>query len=1177
MPTTPDFERLRSIRRLDQLLPFLRDELDWPVDSDDIEDVTFTYDPEELGFDAEAAVGVKEIKQLRPLVTGQPWGVFWVNFEKKRLPVVMLRRILAHLVVKRRTAATASERKRWQLHDLLFVSAYGEEDERAITFAHFSQDPDSPGDMPVLRVLGWDGGDAPLHLHAAHQTLVEKLRWPDAAERQDLAAWRGRWAKAFVLRHREVIQTTEGMVTALAFLANIIRRNTNSIIARENAKGPFRKLHAAFRAALIHDLSEDDFADVVAQTISYGLLTAKFSRPAGITVDNLVDMVPPTNPFLRELLEMFLTMSGRNGVFDFDELGIQDVVDLLNAANTEAVKTDFNNRTQHEDPVIHFYEHFLDAYDKAKKVQRGVFYTPQPVVSYIVRSVHELLQTEFGLADGLADTATWGEMEKRVAGLTRPTITREKRMDTVGEEVPISPETPFVQVLDPATGTATFLVEVIEVIFRQLEKRWNEFGYSPQKRREHWNAYVPQHLLPRIHGYELMMAPYAIAHMKIGLKLSEMNVRLGQSDYQFNFEGRAHIYLTNSLEPPSDLGQMATAGFFPALAHEAKAVNEIKRYKRFTVVIGNPPYSLLSANLEPHHRALVENYKFVNGERIHERGALQMEKNLNDDYVKFIRLTQLTIERTGVGVSGLITNHSFLDNPTMRGLRWSLLNSASRIWLNDLHGNSTKQEQPPNGGEDVNVFQIKQGVAIALSVRLPGACGVGEAKYQERWGTRESKEAWLSTNRAGGHEWRPLEPTPTHFLFVPQSSSLKSEFEAWPSLPEAMPVNGAGYITARDNLVIDFERDAVVERVREFNASHLSDDALLRAFDVADKKGWDAQRAREELKRVDIPKRVIETNYRPFDSRWIFFDSTLVWGRSWPTMQHVVGHARNLTMLATRMTKDQWDVWVARTVSSHKAMSAYDTNSVFPLYLAEDSEDSQRSLSSEHRTNFSAPFLKTQAGILGLQQKGTHGLPSGLTPEAIFYYAYAVFHSPGYRSRYAEFLKIDFPRLPLTGNLELFRALARLGGELVALHLLESPKLDQSITEFVGGRNPEVEKVSWSKNTVWVDKAQTTGFKGVREAVWIFHIGGYQVCEKWLKDRKGRTLSRDDIAHYQKVVVALAETIRLMEEIDTEIGRRGGWPDAFAGQIASNPQPSHGMPGQAELAIPKPQADLPFA
>jgi hypothetical protein len=314
---------------------------------------------------------------------------------------------------------------------------------------------------------------------------------------------------------------------------------------------------------------------------------------------------------------------------------------------------------------------------------------------------------------------------------------------------------------------------------------------------------------------------------------------------------------------------------------------------------------------------------------------------------------------------------------------------------------------------------------------------------------------------------------------------------------------------------------------------------------VADKKGWDARKARADLKRVDIPKSVIKTNYRPFDSRWIFFDSTLVWGRSWPTMQHVVGHRKNLTMLATRMTKDQWDVWVSRTVSSHKAMSAYDTNSVFPLYLVEDSESEQRRLTSSHGVNFSAGFLKTLANTLNIPQKQPYGLPDEVKPDEVFNYSYAVFRSPGYQSRYAEFLKSDFPRIPLTSSLDLFRRLAQFGAELVALHLMESPKLENLPALYAGPTRPEVEKFSHIDNTVWLDRAKTRGFHGVSEAVWMFQVGGYQVCEKWLKDRRGRILSKGDIGHYEGIVVVITETIRTMKSIDIAIEEHGGWPLAF--------------------------------
>ena len=918
-----DSNPLHSIKTFSQLIKYLRDELDWPIDSNDFEELTFDYAPEELGLETATAVKIKEIKQLRPLTSKQPWGIFFVNFAPKQLPVVALRRILSSLVIKKRQSANKSQQAAWRLHDLLFISSYGETEHRDITFAHFSEEQGT-GDLPTLRLLGWDDEDTKLKLDFVERELRTKLRWPD--DENDVAHWRANWSGAFRLRAREVIKTSQQLAIRLADLARGIRKRANNVLAVESARGPLRKMHTAFKEALIHDLTQDDFADMYAQTISYGLLTARISRPSGLVADNLSDMVPVTNPFLKELLETFLTIGGRKGKLDFDELGVNDVVQVLRDADMEAVLRDFGDRNPQEDPVIHFYELFLKEYDAKKRMQRGVFYTPLPVVSYIVRSVHEILQTEFDLEDGLASTVTWAEVVARHTGVSIPVGTK--------------PTDPFVVILDPATGTGTFLVAAIEVIHDTLITKWKQQQLTEAQQEAAWNKYVPTHLLPRLHGYEILMAPYAIAHMKVGLKLYE-------TGYRFGSDERARIYLTNALEPASDdKRQRDFEEWMPALAHEAREVDEIKRHQHFTVVIGNPPYALLSANLEVHHRALVEPYKFVNGLRIRERGALQLEKNLNDDYVKFVRLTQMTIERAGVGVSGLITNHSFLDNPTMRGMRWNLLNSASHVWLLDLHGNSTKQEQPPNGGEDANLFQIKQGVAISLSIRVPGKDVISQAKHHELWGSRHSKEAWLAANRVGLHEWRPLEPTPDLYLFIPQSGSLKSEFEAWPRLPDAMPINGAGYITARDNLVIDFDREVLIDRVREFSASRRDDESLLKAFDVADKKGWDVRRARVELKHVDVPKRVIKTNYRPFDTRWIFFDSTLVWGRSWPTMQHVVGHPRNLTLLATRMTKDQWDAWAARTVSSHKAMSAYDTNSVFPLYLAEDSESTQRSLTS---------------------------------------------------------------------------------------------------------------------------------------------------------------------------------------------------------------------------------------
>lgn len=403
---TQDLERLRSIKSFPSLVKYLRDELDWPIESDDVEDLTFEYEAEELGLDAKTAAKIKEIKQLRPFVTGQPWGIFYINFEPKQLPIVALHRILSKLVLKKRASVNKAQQASWQLNDLLFISSYGESDERTISFAHFSEDKVF-GDLPTLRVLGWDSQDTVLRLEDVEQTLRDKLRWPQNED--DVDDWRKSWSSAFTLRPREVIRTSKELAIRLADLARLIRARVSQLLAIESEKGPLRKLLKAFQEALIHDLDEDGFADMYAQTIAYGLLTARVSRPAGLIADNIHDL-PNTNPFLKEQLEAFLTVGGRKGKIDFDELGVNEVVELLRNANMEAVLKDFGDRNPQEDPVIHFYELFLKEYDPEKRMKRGVFYTPRPVVSFIVRSVDEILRTEFGLEDGLADTttcATW--------------------------------------------------------------------------------------------------------------------------------------------------------------------------------------------------------------------------------------------------------------------------------------------------------------------------------------------------------------------------------------------------------------------------------------------------------------------------------------------------------------------------------------------------------------------------------------------------------------------------------------------------------------------------------------------------------------------------------------------------------------------------------------------------
>ncbi|MGA2240297.1 MAG: type ISP restriction/modification enzyme, partial [Candidatus Bathyarchaeia archaeon] len=1004
-------------------------------------------------------------------------------------------------------------------------------------------------------------------------------RWPqDPAQ---VEPWRQRWSDAFIDRYGAVIQDSNQLIQQLAFLAGNIRKRARDVLDAESEHGPMRKLFAAVRGLLIHDMSEDQFADMYAQTVSYGLLSASFSRQADLTPQNLVQLTAVSNPFLENLLESLFRLNHGKFHFDVDEVGINDVLDLLRNTNIEAIKAAFNDLNPAEDPVIRFYEGFLRAYDSEQRIKRGVFFTPRPVVSYIVRSVHELLQKEFGLEDGLASTDTWAnvaalmerrrvlEAEKQVerdvpgAPSSSPSPGGEgrgegDRKSSLTEfKIPdgVSPDDPFVLILDIATGTATFLHECIEVIERTMKTKWaralgKSDPESPRTWRDpeilaRWRDYVPNHLLPRLYGFEIMMAPYAIAHLKLALKL-------GETGYQFRDGDRLHIYLTNTLEPPSDIADAKLADLFGPLAREAQEVNRIKRTKRFTVVIGNPPYAGHSANKGEWICRLVDDYYLVDGKPLAEKNP----KWLQDDYVKFLRYAQHSLTEAGVGILGFITNHSFIDNPTFRGMRHSLLCAFSALRILDLHGNSKKKECAPDGSSDQNVFDIQQGVSISLHSRLHTA-KQAEVAHSDLYGLRERKYDNLQGNSVARTTWQASIPSSPFYLLMPQDVSLKAEYEAGVRLPDAMPVNVLGFQSHRDHFAVDFDRSAVLQRIRVLREPEHSDAEIRTQFGISDNRDWQLASARAEVRADrDWEGKALRCAYRPFDFRYCYFSTVAMDYPRREMLDHVAGR-KNLCMNATRQTKAvDWRNAVASDIPSPAVfVELKDGSNVFPLWLYP--ERGGLVLSKARRPNFSGSFLSALAVKLRTEAAGAYGVPSGMKPEDIFHYAYAVFHSPEYRRRYAEFLRIDFPRLPLTSSLGLFRALACLGRELVALHLLEfeagpdvprasgqverKPSYPQ-LTEFIGGQNPEVEKVSWFQNTVWLDKAQGAGFKGVREDVWNFHIGGYQVCEKWLKDRKGRTLTKDDLAHYQKIVVALSETIRLMADIDAVIDQHGGWP-----------------------------------
>ena len=906
-------ERLARIRRFDQLVAYLRDELGWPIDSDDFEELTFEYTPEELGIDTKNAAKIQEIKRLRPLVPGQPWGIFFVKFEPKRLPVVALRRILGQVALKKRTSANKSERQAWAADDLLFVSNYGEGDERRIAFAHFSQLRDSH-DLPTLKVLGWDNLDTPLHLDAVVHELTTHLAWPDDEDEVD--SWRERWRSAFGLQHREVITTSKQLSERLAELARAIRDRTLGALAIETESGPLTKLMKAFQTALVHDLDEAGFADMYAQTIAYGLLSARITDPARRTADDFAAHMR-TNPFPRELMQTFLRVGGRRGRaggpgIDFDELGVSDVVEFLDQANMEAVVRDFGDRNPQEDPVIHFYEHFLGAYDKKQKVSRGVFYTPRPVVSYIVRSVDELLRSEFGLTDGLADTTTWGEMAKRHEKLKIPEGT--------------SPTQTFVQILDPATGTGTFLVEVIDLMHSTMAAKWKSQGHAADRIRTLWNEYVPKHLLSRLHGYELLMAPYAIAHLKIGLKLFE-------TGYRFESDERARVYLTNALEPAGD--EQLTLDFLPSLAREAKAVNEIKRKQRFTVVIGNPPYSSISQNKGKWIRQLVESFRTIRGVQIAEKGK---RNHLQDDYVKFFRLALLQMTHCRTGVTGLITNHSYLYGPTFRAMRYHILGNITAGRILDLNGNAKRNDANRFQG-DQNVFDIQQGVAIGIFWRLEANSTSPLLRYGALFGSRAVKTRQLSKD-CQSINFQRIDPTPGYYFFESSDIERLIEYEDWSRLDEVMPFGGTGVKTNRDKFVIDFDDEPILRRMDLFRDPQIPDSQVQEQLKLRENYTWKIGKQRQLFRHDNNHDRLRDIDYRPFDRRRIYYQRHVVYNPRFKTMSQVRNDNLFLLLCRQQFQTDFRHVFVTRQMFECCVVSARsrEITSGFPLYIFDQDE-----------------------------------------------------------------------------------------------------------------------------------------------------------------------------------------------------------------------------------------------
>ena len=868
----------------------------------------------------------------------------------------------------------------------------------------------------------------------------------------------------------------EIMASKTRLMAEVIEK----VLVKKNGNNGTRlaEYMAVFEKMLVHDITPKAFAGVYAQTITYGMfaarlrtaVTEKFSRKA------VAELIPKSNPFLRELFHYIAGL-------DIDERLrwiVDDLAEVFSAVDMQEVMRDFGDHTQQNNPIIHFYENFLTAYDPTERKNRGVWYTPQPVVNFIVKSVDEILRRDFNLPMGLADT-------------TKVKVQGDVKVHKV-------------QILDPATGTGTFLAETVSQIY---EKFQGQTGI--------WQSYVEQHLIPRLNGFEILMAPYAIAHINLAWVLE-------QTGFEATGNVRYRVFLTNSLEEFND---KSGEYLFPLFAREAKEAGGIKRDVPVMVVMGNPPYNVSSYNKEKWTgwlTDLLSQYK----EGLKERNI----QPLSDDYIKFIRYGQHYIEKNGEGILAYISNNSFLDGLIHRQMRKHLLETFDTIYIINLHGNAKKKEKTPDGSNDQNIFAIRQGVSINIFVKSKRKTKdiLAKVYYFDLFGKRTEKFAFARSNDLNTVPWKELKLTAPQYFFVPKDFRGKREYEKGFKVSELFPVNSCGVESKRDSLFLDSDKKRLKQRITRLLGDIIDDD-FRETYNVYNSSSYQLLHRLKNAYFVDGKIRLIA--YRPFDHRFIYYDENLIGRPFYNVMQHFI-KGNNVGLLTCRRQSsfDFQHVFISNIVTDRCTVSLQtsETTYVFPLYTYSD----ETAFEDDSRTpNLDITIVNKIAECLALEfENEKSGSAKKFAPIDLLDYIYAVLHSPSYRERYKEFLKVDFPRVPYPVDVKTFWKLVKLGKKLRQLHLMENVVPRQGLANYGITGDNVVEKLQYSGGKVWINDVQY--FDHVPLEVWNFYIGGYQPAQKWLKDRKGRILNFDDVQHYQKIVFVLSETKKVMSEIKEE-------------------------------------------
>jgi hypothetical protein len=859
----------------------------------------------------------------------------------------------------------------------------------------------------------------------------------------------------------EGIGRSQQLALALATRARLLRDDLTTELVRQekvHQQGRLFGLYQVFKTQVFQELALKEFADAFAQMLAYGLFLARLnSGPTVVTLSNARDFVPHAFELIRELVN-FLDELGRD---EYREVRwvVEEVLSIVNGLDLGAIHEDLSFRQRkaisrrvkagdeeehrlfERDPFIYFYEDFLRAYDPETKKARGVYYTPPPVVNFIVRAIDDILKDPevFNLPDGLADNKN-------------------------------------VTVLDFACGTGTFLLEVFQQIFANIG------GADTGKA----DPIVRQHLLRNIFGFEYLIAPYTIAHLKLSQYLAEQKHPLRAGD-------RLQVFLTNTLEPIEPQKNL----LLPAVTAEVEAAQNVKD-RDILVVTGNPPYAARSKNRGTWIRKQVKAYEFVDGKHFNER-----KHWLNDDYVKFLRFAQLKVEAKGDGIVGVISNRWWIENVTFRGMRQSLLSTFNQIHIFDLGGEAGSRD-------DKNVFDITKGVAIALFVKAPGAKRL--VRYSSVRGSRLSKYLVAASASVSTLPWVAVEPTSPNYFLVPRTEDRRAAYEGLPSVQEIFGIGSTSILTARDRLAIAPSKGELLDNLNAFTGS-ASDEEIARRFDLSGR--WLFGQARRDLAEAGIRENLVRTvAYRPMDSRYYYDDDTVVFRRRHAIMQHMV--PGNVGLGVCRLTKGgEWRHVVvsdAPTDDSTISDASKERTYLFPLYVNSAGKSIENIL----------PAFR-----MFLDSRFSHHY----SPEELLGYIFSILYAPTYRARYAEFLRIGFPRVPFPDTRTDFESLSELGWALIQAQLHKSvPR--RKLAQLTAPGDQVVETVAYAEADQSVAINKTQRFAPVPPEVWNFHIGGYQVLEKYLKSRKGRVLSLDEINHVSAIADSLAFTIEQMAKID---------------------------------------------